>query len=117
MKKINSIIYNKLLLEAEEAKFQGLTKLAEAISESIGDEPIKDDVTYTYESLKDDIYKDLWKITTNLIKYYKLKELNTLKLNKDLESYSEKVLEDLEQLLDVDSKVEGTTEAKLLGED
>lgn len=113
---MNSIIYNKLLLQANEAQHQGLTKLAEAITESINDEPIVDNVTYSYNQLKNDVYKDLWKVATKLIRYYNMSSVDTMKLHSDIETYAEKILDDLEITLDVDHVIKDTTEPKMPGE-
>ena len=53
MKKLNSTIYNKLLLQAEEAKDLEMKKLASGILEAIGSFSSDEQEEFSYEDLKE----------------------------------------------------------------
>ena len=68
--KLNETIYRKLIAQAEEAREQGLTKLADSIFEAIGSEEEPMPIEYSYTKLQDDIHLDLWKLATRIALYY-----------------------------------------------
>lgn len=117
MKKLNSVIYNKLLAQAEEAKAQGLTKLASGILEAIGPYPNDESSEYTYSELKEDINRDMWKMATRLMHYYDIESLDAEKLNETMIAVASKMLEELERTMNVDSVIVGPLEPKVPGED
>lgn len=117
MKKLNSTIYNKLLLQAEEAKEQEMKKLSSGILEAIGSFASDENEEYAYEELQNDIYKELWKISAKFIKYYDLKSLDAAKLDKTLTSVAEKLTSEIEKTLEVDEVLSGPFEPKVMGED
>ena len=117
MKKLNSVIYNKLLLQAEEAKEQEMKKLASGILEAIGSFPSDSEEEYAYEDLKNEIYKDLWKISSKFISYYNLTSLDATKLDKTLVSLAEKLTDEIEKTLEVDEVLSGPFEPKVIGEE
>ena len=114
--KLSSIIYNKLLLQAEEAKEHEMTKLASAIEEAIGEMPSDDKKEYTYNKLQDDIYNDLWKVATKIIAYYDVNSADVSKIDKVLDVYAEKMIDELETTLGVEEVVKGPFEPKVPGE-
>jgi hypothetical protein len=117
MKKLNSVIYNKLLAQAEEAKSQGLTKLASGILEAIGPYPNDESSQYSYSELQDDINRDMWKMATRLMHYYDVESVDAEKLNEAMVVWASKMLEELEVAMNVDSVVVGPLEPKVPGED
>ena len=114
--KINPVIYKKLLAQAEEAKDQGFTKIADGIINAIGSFPEDEAVEYSYTQLQDDIHRDLWKIATRLLRYYDVQSLNVLKLEPTIAKWADDMLNELETSLDVDSVVAGPTEPKVPGQ-
>jgi hypothetical protein len=116
MKQLNSVIYNKLLLQAEEAKEQKLTKLATgliaALQHDVNDQP----VTYSYAELSEDVYKGLWTLATNVIKYHGTESADAQKINDVIEILADKFIKNLEISLGADSVVLGPFEPKVLGE-
>lgn len=116
MKKLNGVIYNKLLAQAEEAKHQGLTKLANTILESIGNEPENEVSEYSYNDLKNDVHIDMWKMATRLMRYYDIKSLDAEKLDDTIMSCASKILKEIEQTMGVDNIVIGPFEPKTFGE-
>ena len=117
MIKLNNILYNKMQLQAEEAKEQGLTKLADSVEYAINDMPItRQKLEYSFEEMNQKIHKDLWKIATTLISYYNLDSVDIDKIDKTLVSWSEKLVDDLEKTLQITDNIKSPLEYKLPGE-
>ena len=116
MKKLDSVIYNKLLLQAEEAKEQGMIKLADAVFNSIGPLHEEERVTYNLEQLEADIHGGLWKLATCIIKYHDVNSLDAEKVNEAIESLASKMIKEVEQSLGVENDQIGKLEDKLPGE-
>ena len=116
MKKLNIVIYNKLLLQAQEAKEQGMIKLASGVFGAIGSVPEDEICTYNFGELKEDIYCGLWKLAGNVIKYHDLDSANAEKVGEVLESLAEKLIDEVEQALGVENEAIGTLEEKLIGQ-
>jgi len=118
MKKLNKIIYNKLILQAEEAKDKGMTKLASNIFNSIGPIPEDDSelIEYNQAQLEKDIELDLWKIATNFLKYHDLKSVDAEKLNESIQILAEEFNKELKSCLKIKDKAIGPFEKKLPGE-
>jgi hypothetical protein len=114
--KINTIIYKKLLAQAEEAKEQGLITLSENILNSIGSYPDEEKEEYTYSKMKNDIHQDLWKMATRIIHYYDIQSVDAVKLNEELTEACNSMIEGLEGTLKVNSIIKGPSEPKLPGE-
>ncbi len=117
MKKLNSVVYNKLLAQAEEAKTQGLTKLAAGILGAIGAHPNDEVSEYSYQELQDDIHRDLWKVATRLLHYYDVDSLDAEKLDTEILVWAAKMVDGLEESLGVDSVLVGPLEPKVPGQD
>lgn len=116
MDKLNSTIYNKLLIQAHEAQNQGRIKLASAIFEAIGSEPRSELKKYSYSELKINIHQDLWKIATRLINYYDLNSIDALKIDETIIHLASQTLNELEGLLEVDDVLVGPLEPNIPGE-
>lgn len=116
MKKLNSVIYNKLLLQAEEAKDQGLEKLAHAVLGALTANPEDEITTYSSGELNNDIYRGLWVLSTAIIKYHDLKSADVEKLNETIETFAEKFVFDLEAALGVQEGTIGPLESRLPGQ-
>lgn len=108
---MNSILYNKLLLQAEEAEKRGMIKLAEAVKESVD---LNSD-EYSYDQLQDDIHQDMWKIASKILTYYDINSVDIEKLDKSLESWATKLVDDLEITLDT-NHLKSPMEPKVPGE-
>ena len=116
MKKLNSVIYNKLLAQADEAKYRKLPKLAAGILGSLGPVPEDENVKYNFSELQNDVYQELWKVATCVIKYHDLKTVDAERVHQVLDSFASKIIEDIEQSLDVKNDAIGPLEDKVLGE-
>lgn len=117
MKKLNSVVYHKLLLQAQEAKTQNLTKLASGIVNALG--PLVEDehVQYDRQQLQSEVYEGMWKLATHVIKYYDVKSADAGKIHDSLESLADKFVAELEQSLGVEDVVDGPLEPKLFGQE
>lgn len=114
--KLNSTIYNKLLLQATEAKAQGFEKLAAGVLDAIGPHPKDEDSSYSYEELENDIYKDLWKSAVKMMSYYDLNSAQIEKLGETIAFCADTVVGEMEKTLGVDSVVKGPFEPSVPGE-
>jgi hypothetical protein len=115
MKKLNTIIYNKLKAQAEEAKEIGLVKLADNIISAIGEDGIENSEEYSYQELQADANQELWKVASNVIKYYDIKSADAEKIQNVLLNAFAKLEEELQLTLNIESKV-GPLEPKVPGE-
>lgn len=111
---LNEVLKNKLFLQAEEAKEQGMTKLGQAIMDAVDEAPAEE--KYSYSQMNDEIHSDLWKIATRLLKYYNLQSVNAEQLDKVVVAWSDKLVEDLELSLGVDEVISNPNDVKLPGE-
>lgn len=109
---MNEILYERLKLIAEEAQEQGMTKLAEAIEESL---PQEKKSSYSYEELQDDVHKDLWKIASKLMVYYDLQMIQPENLDRSLISWASRLIDDIEKTLEVNA-LNNPLEEKVAGE-
>ncbi len=116
MKKLNTIIYNKLLLQAEEAKNREMIKLANGILNSLGPLPEDEHINYNFNELKEDVYQGLWKMAAYVIKYHDLNSADAEKVHEVLESMSSKLIEEVEQSLGINNTQVGPLETKIPGE-
>lgn len=116
MKKLNSVVYNKLLLQAEEAKDQDMVKLASGIVGAIGPQPENIKVSYNFNELQGDMYQGLWKLAACVIKYHDLESVDAEKMHEVLESLASKIIMDVETSLGVDDTMVGPLEDDLPGQ-
>ncbi len=115
MRKLNSVIYNKLLAQAEEAKDQGHTKLANSIHVCIGAYPENEVTEYEYSQLEEDLKMEMWKAAANVINYYGVESVDAEKMDEALTACANKMLTELEQVLGIENKF-GPFEPKVLGQ-
>jgi hypothetical protein len=116
MKRLNSVIYNKLLAQAEEAKDQDMKQLASGIMGVLTPMPEDEFTTYSSDQLNEDIYNDLWKVAANIIKYYDLSSVDAEKIHEAIELSGKTVLGTVCASLNVDPDSIGPIEPKLPGE-
>lgn len=116
MKKLNPVMYNKLLLQAEEAKELGMTKLASSILEAIGPYPEESPEEYSYAQLQEDMHRGLWKLASQLMVYYDVTSADAEVLDKVIVAWASKMTEELEQTLNI-SDIKGPREPLLPGEE
>ena len=116
IKKINSIIYNKLLLQAEEAKDQNLTKLASDILLALGDAPEDHVVKYSFSEMEDDVNSGLWEVVSCILKYYDMESVDAEKLNSIIELYSSKFIQEITEFLNKENVKVGPLEPDVLGQ-
>jgi len=114
--KLNPIIYNKLTAQLEEAKEQGMTKLAACIEGILADAPAKERKEYSFVELREHIHQDLWKSAARVMAYHDLESVDAEKVNEAVVHLASKVLDELELTLGVDNVVIGALEPKVPGE-
>ena len=117
MKKLNSIVYNKLYLQGEEARDLQMTKLASGILNALGPIPEEESTYYNLEELQNDMYQGLWKLATHVIKYHDVKSVDAEKVHQVLEILASKLIEEIEQSINIDNKQIGAFEEKLIGQE
>lgn len=113
---MNSTVYNKLLLQAEEAKEQGMKKLATGILSSLTALPEDETTLYSSAELDQDIYNGLWALAANVIKYYDVDSVDSEKLNEVIETLASKFINEVQASLDAEEIVVGPLEPILPGE-
>lgn len=106
MRKINKIIYNKLLLQAEEAHEFGMTKLASGILTALEDGASDKNTSekYSYSELKDDLYKEMWKLVSKVISHHNTESLDAEKVSDLIDNMSEQFIEELESIITLDKE-------------
>ena len=115
MKRLNSIVYHKLLLQAEEAKHQDMVKLASGILGAVGPTPEEETVKYSSVEVEEDIYRGLWSLATCILKHHDVASVDAEKLNEVIESLASKFINEIEESLGVEGTV-GPLEAPVIGE-
>ena len=119
MKKLNKVIYNKLILQAEQAREFNMHKLANNILNTIGSIP-KDNSEelekYAFTELEDDVSNLLWKIAYRVMDYYNLDSVDIKKIESCIDDLSDKVINELKQPMNIEKNF-GEKEPKVIGED
>lgn len=108
--KLNKVVYEKLVLQAQEAKEIGLTKLGETVLSAIGAVSREDEViTYSHSELTEDIYHNLWKVALNIAQYYDVDSIDIQKIDESLELMAMKVRSEIENTMysEISTKVKG----------
>ena len=116
MKKLNSVVYKKLILQAEEAKNQDMVKLASGLLNALGPVPEDDKTNYNFNELQEDVYQGLWKLAACVIKYHDLQSADAEKIHEVLEALASKLITEVEQSVNVDNTKIGPLETKVPGE-
>lgn len=115
MKRLNSVVYHKLILQAEEAKEQDMTKLASGILGAVGPTPEEETVKYASEEVEEDVYRGLWSLATCVLKHHDVASVDAEKLNEVIESLASKFINEIEESLGVGGKI-GTLEPSVFGQ-
>lgn len=117
MKKINPIVLQKILLQAEEAEFRDMKKLASAVTDGLqsSSSETEESDCFSESELKDNVYNGLWKLAFEVIGYHYLDSVDIEKIDKVIIYASNKFVREVEQVLDVEGKI-GPNEPKLIGQ-
>lgn len=117
MRKLNDVVYNKMILQAEEARSQNMERLAKGVYGSLTPSPEDDsNITYGSYDMNDDVYSGLWKLATCVIKYHNVESADVEKVNEAIEALASKFISEIENSLGVEPKIVGPLEPKLLGQ-
>lgn len=109
-------IQDKLYIQAQEAKYQGMTKLASAIENLLKDQEMFEKPEYSQAQLDSDIHHDLWKIATKLLVFHDIGNLDVEKLDKSIITWAAALVDDLEKTLQVSGSI-GPKEPRVPGEE
>lgn len=115
MKRLNSVVYHKLLLQAEEAKDQDMIKLASGILGAVGPTPEEESVKYSSAEVEEDVHRGLWSLATCILKHHDVSSVDAEKLNEVIEVLASKFINEIENSLGIDGVV-GSLEPTVLGE-
>jgi hypothetical protein len=117
MIKLNKIAYDRLISQAEEAKELKLNELADSLLNALGPIPRddRDNIIFSYDDLKKDIHQSLWKIALNIVAYHDTIHVDAEQVNETLSDLTDKVLQNIEQSLNVENQI-GPFEPSLPGE-
>lgn len=116
MKKLNTVIYQKLLLQAKEAEFLGMEKLSSAVVEGIGSYARDNsEFFYSESELKEDVYKGLWKLAFNVVNYHDLESVDVEKLDAVIALACNSFIKEIEKTVEKLNEI-GPNEPKLVGE-
>jgi hypothetical protein len=116
MKKLNKVIYNKLMLQADEAQYLGMNKLAQTIADAVKDGPREDDMEYSSSEISQDVHAKLWSAALDVLKYHDLESVDASKLDAEVKRLAEEFMSRIESLLDV-SDSNSKLEPKVPGQD
>lgn len=117
MIKLNKMVYERLLAQAQEAKELNLDYLGDSLLSVIGPVPRDGDeeIQISRADLEKEIYKNIWKIALDLISFHDLKAPDIQKLGDNINDISNNLISNLENSLNVEGKP-GVLEPKLPGE-
>lgn len=116
MKQLNETIYNKLLVSAEEARDQGMQKLASGVLGALTDNPELNKEKYSSGQLETDVYEGLWKLATNVVKYHEIESADIEKINEVIETLAGKFVEQIERSVGIEPGTMGKAEPPVWGE-
>lgn len=116
MKKLNSIIYGKLMLQAEEARDRDMLKLASDILASVELGPDDSKIEYSSEDLNNDIQEGLWKLAACVMKYHDIQSVDVEKMDDCLKLAGMTVRSMACTAIDLAYDDVGPLEPKVLGE-
>ena len=71
---------------------------------------------YSYDQLNEEIYQELWKLSSKIAKYYNCERMDADKIGKLIEDFTEEFVEKVEEVLDVENGTIGPYEPKVMGE-
>lgn len=114
MKKLNEVIYNKIVIQANEAKELGFEKLAEEVLSVVGPVPREEEISYSLKELEANVKNNLWKIALEYINYHDLNSVDIQKVDAVLNALVPKVAHAIEQGIEADGF--GPLEPKLFGQ-
>lgn len=115
MSKLNQTIFRKLQACAEEAREQGLVKLAQNIESAIGDSPGEPE-PYSYSQVEDDVHREIWKAAMHLARYWGVNSIDVMKLDNSILIWASEMIDEVERSLGVNKGAIGPLEPKLPGQ-
>lgn len=116
MKNLKDVIYNKILIQAEEARELGFDKLAEDVLSVMGPISRTDDeqITYSSAEISKDVHQKLWKIAMDYIKFHDVDSVDIQKIDETLKDLGKTISKNIENALGTSNI--GKIEPKLPGQ-
>lgn len=119
MRTIKKNLFNRLVLQAEEAEIQGLTKVAESLTTQItknADNLRDDSVLYRYSAAQfgQDIHEKLWDFVIRTADFYNV-SLEAQEMQKIIERYAADMIHEISNKLGINHSI-GAYEEPLPGE-
>src|SRR5580658_2582879 len=105
MTKLTKHAYNRLMLQAEEAKELGMKNLAGAVFDAIGAIPCEDTIVYGEEDLQADAYRALWKVAADIVAYHNAKSADIIVIDRIVNNMAHTVVTAIETELGVDGNI------------
>lgn len=116
MIKLNSVIYNKMVLQAEEAVEQEKIALADGVLGAIGPASNDEDKEHSFSELDKEVYDNMWKSAVHVIAHYGLKSADIERVDEVIKNASEKFVLDVCRSLDIDESSFSILEPKVPGQ-
>lgn len=108
-------MYNKLVLQAEEAQEVGLTKLAGAVFDALPKQADDGHKVFNYEELEHAVYYKIWKAALDVVAYYDFDTLDIQKIDDMLKDTAKQLIKKVETGIGTESQF-GPFEDKVLGQ-
>jgi hypothetical protein len=116
MRTITENLKIRLIAEAEEAKIQGLTKIAETLPQ-IKDLPVRentDSYTYSNDDLQNDVKASIWNIVVRTADFHNC-YIDMQKASQIVDFYANDILADLRKVANIEHGI-GAYEPNIPGE-
>jgi len=107
MIKLSEVIYNKIVVQAQEAELLGFTDLSSNINNALKEANIFDNESYHYsrKELNEDIRCNIWKSAMAVIGYHNLNSVDVGRLSEVIDEMAYKVSNAIEEKLNVTNEL------------
>ena len=116
MKRMSDVITNKLILQAEEAKTVGLSKLGDTVYDAVASMQIEaSNDSFNSEELQDLVRVALWKAACGIAAYHDLQSMDIQEIDRVVVEAGHNFIRNIERQLNIEDEV-GKFESILPGE-
>jgi hypothetical protein len=107
MIKLSEVIYNKIVVQAEEAELLGFTDLSKNINQAVKEANVISDNSYQYsrKELSEDVKCNIWKSALAVIGYHNLNSIDVGRLSEVIDDMADKVSDAIEEKLNVKNQL------------
>lgn len=103
---MNDTIANKLILQAQEAKIIGLTKLSEAVYDGVVSVQVSEpNDAFNSDELESVAHAALWKVACSVAAYHDLQSMDIQKVHQIIVAAADKLVHEIEIQLEVGDKI------------